>query len=1117
MGFLDTVRQAAALLREEGRVSERALRREFDLDARHLDDLVEELVEVRRVATRDGDVLVAVSRPGTSTAGAVPKEVTRLAALQPGSADTDRRDLTVLFCDLVGSTALSTSLDSEDYGEAIRVYHEAATDVVTRCGGFVAQLLGDGLVVLFGYPDAHEDSADQAVRAGLEIVRVVDGLGRGLSVRVGLHSGPCLVRTVGAGGRRDTLALGETPNIAARVQAAAEPGEVMISTATHRLVAGWFVVEEVGARAMKGVPEPIVLHRVVGPSAVRNRLEARSSTGGLAPLVGRDRERRLLFDGWDRSVRGEGQVIHICGEPGIGKSRLALVLHGRLAGQAHRWLAGSCTRYVRNTAFHPIVELVEQSLGFEPGDQPADRVRLVEQGLRAAGLTMEEQLALVTSFLALPHPSWGALSGVSPEARRQRTIDALVEWLVALSERDPVVLLVEDLHWCDPSSLELLGRVAERIVTERVLLVTTSRPEFVPAWATLDHVHGVSLDRVTEHEAADLVNAILARSVLDEEVRRRIVERADGNPLFLEELSQMMLEGSDHATTLDSAALDIPPTLQSSLLARLDRLGDAKAFAQVAAVIGREFSRKMVQLVIMDAQIGLDDNALDDALVRLTDAGLVLRESTQSETYLFKHALVQDAASHSLLRATRSRLHRSVVQVLREHFPHQIAVEPELAARHAEAAGMVDDAITWYEQASEQATARSEHEEALLHLSRALDLLATEPESIERDQREIPLQQTLAVELFVARGYSVPEAITALERVRELARSCDDTRSHAGAVIGLGLAAYTSTDFERGETLVVEGFAIAERAGVVAHMVAALGTYALTVFFQGRFREAHEGAERAVALYDAAKHHRELVAIVGDDTGVSALATSGWALLHLGFPDQAMARCDEAVRLANSLDTPYSVAQALLWRLALLNDRRAETMADAATEARRYCDEQGFPAMAGGATAFLGLALNDLDVILEGTGVLAATGTLLMAPSACMWIADSYLAQGLCDDALAMIDAGLDLGVSTRQHYYDCPLHRVKAEIILADDRQSEDARGKAAEDEFRQAVEIAQAQESKWFELRTTIGLARLLLSQQRRNEAHEALQPIVSSFTEGFATRDLRDARALLAEIGT
>ena len=887
MGFLDTVRQAAALLHDEGRVSERALRREFDLDDRHLDDLVEELVEVRRVATRDGDVLVAVRRLESTERGATEEPSLQVGAVQPGSVDTDRRDLTVLFCDLVGSTELSTRLDSEDYGEAIRVYHEAATDVVTRGGGFVAQLLGDGMIVLFGYPEAQEDSAEQAVRAGLEIVRAVADLGRGLSVRVGLHSGPCVIRTVGAGGRRDTVVLGETPNVAARVQAAAEPGEVMISAATHRLVTGWFVAEEVGARAMKGVPEPIVLHRVVRPSAVRSRLEARSSSGGLVPLVGRDEECQLLFDGWDQSVGGEGQVIHISGEPGIGKSRLALALHARLAGRAHRWLAGSCTRYVRNTAFHPIVELVQQSLGFEPGDQPADRVRRVEQGLRAVGLTTEEQLALVASFLALPHPSRRALIGVSPEARRQRTIDGLVEWLVALSERAPVVLLVEDLHWADPSSLELLGRVAARIGTERVLLVTTSRPEFVPAWATLDHVHDVSLDRVTEHEAADLVNAILAGSLLDEEARRRIVERADGNPLFLEELSQMMLEASDDATTLDAAAWDIPPTLQSLLLARLDRLGEAKAFAQVAGVIGREFSRKMVQLVIMDAQIGLDDDALDDALVRLTDAGLIVRESTQSETYRFKHALVQDAASHSLLRATRSRLHGSVVQVLRDHFPHQIAVQPELAARHAEAAGMVDDAITWYEQASEQATAHSEHEEALALLYRAIELLVTETESPERDRREIALQQTLIVELFQSRGYSIPEALAALERVRDLAQARDDMAGYSGALTGLGLAAYTSSDFDRAEPLVLEGLAVAERVGSIPHMVAALGTYSLTLFFRGRFRAALEAAERAVSLRPGATsgagwyRGRRLRRVVALDLGLG-LVTPGLPRTKLG-------------------------------------------------------------------------------------------------------------------------------------------------------------------------------------------------------------------------------------------
>ena len=429
-------------------------------------------------------------------------------------------------------------------------------------------------------------------------------------------------------------------------------------------------------------------------------------------------------------------------------------------------------------------------------------------------------------------------------------------WLVALSERDPVVLLVEDLHWCDPSSLELLGRVVERIATERVLLVTTSRPEFVPAWATLDHVHNVSIDRVTELEATDLVNAMLARSEVDDGVRRRIVEHADGNPLFLEELSQMVLEASDHATTLESAALEIPSTLQSSLLARLDRLGEAKAFAQVAAVIGREFSRKMVQLVIMDAQIGLDDDALDDAFVQLTDTGLVVRtRHNLRPTPSSMHSCRMPRVTHCCERPEATSTAASCTScaiTFRTGSPHS----PN--SRHAtpRRAAWSTTRSRGTSKRHEQARSRSEHEEALLHLQRALDLLVTQAESIERDQREIALQQTLAVELFVARGYSVPEAIAALERVRELAQSCDDTRSHAGAVIGLGLAAYTSTDFERGEEFVVEGFVIAERAGAVAHMVAALGTYALTVFFQGRFREGHEAAERAVALYEPAQHHR---------------------------------------------------------------------------------------------------------------------------------------------------------------------------------------------------------------------------------------------------------------------
>lgn len=1086
MGFLDTVKQAGAVIQREGRVSQRALQREFNLDDAQLNEVVAELVDVRGVATADGDVLVAANAAVTA------------------STDTDRRDLTVLFCDLVGSTELSTRLDSEDYGAAIRVYHDAVTAVVARFGGFVAQLLGDGLLVLFGYPEASEDSAEQAVRAALEIVRVVDALPSDLSVRVGLHSGPCVIRTVGAGGRHDTVVLGETPNIAARVQAIAEAGAVVMTAATQRLVAGWFVVEGAGSHDMKGVPQPIAVHRVISVSAVGSPLEVHRERGS-GPFVGRDRERKLLFDAWDRAARGSGHAVHICGEPGIGKSRLAIELREHLRGRPHATLGASCTRYVRNTAFHPVHQIVERVVGFTPDDEPGRRVVLVQDALRAADFDTDEMLALLCSFLAVPHASAGVLGELSPEARRRRTIDGLVELLVAFSAREPIAVLIEDLHWCDPSSLEVVARVVDRVATERILLVTTSRPEFTPAWAASANVAVVNLEPVTKRAATELVDAVLDGWDAREAVRRTIVERAEGNPLFLEELSQMVLE-SDDATA-------IPSTLQSSLLARLDRLGSAKFFAQVAAVIGREFSRDMLRLVVAAVPHAVAIGELDDALEQLTANGLILRRSR--DRYVFKHALVQDAAIHSLLRTTRGELHRSVVRVLRDEFPARIAAQPELAARHAEAGGLVDEAIAWYEQASEHARARSEHEEALALLYRAIELLVTETESPERDRREIALQQTLTVELFQSRGYSVPEALAALERVRNLAQARDDMPSYSGAVTGLGLAAYTSCDFDRAEPLVLEGLAVAERVGSIPHMVAALGTYSLTLFFRGRFRAALEAAERAVSLYDPVLHHRAQVGIAGDDSGVSSLATSGWTLLHLGYPEQGLARCDDAVRLANSLDSPFTVVQAKSWRLAQLDQLRDETMEEQADLVRRFCDEQGFPAFGAAATIFLARARDDLDLMIEAVSAMAATGAVLLAPAACCWLAEAYAVHRRYDEARATLNAGLDMAVGTGQHFFDSPLHRVKGEVVLADENISEAERHKSAEDELREAIDIAQRQESMAFELHAATELARLLLAQQRPADALGCLEPIYSSYTEGFDTRSLRDARSLLTRV--
>jgi class 3 adenylate cyclase/tetratricopeptide (TPR) repeat protein len=1103
-GFLDVVGRAEAYLESEPRVSLRALAREFDLDDAAVQELVEELVDVRRVAVRDGSVLVSTRATSPPRASAL-----------PGAADTESRELTVLFCDLVGSTELSTQLDSEDYADAMRHYHEAATDVMTRFGGFVAQLLGDGLLVLFGYPEAQDDSAEQAVRAALEVVRAVDELGRGLSVRVGLHSGPCVVRNIGAGGRQDTVALGETPNTAARVQAVAEPGAVLMSAATHQLVAGWFVADDIGGHSFKGLAEPMTLHRVVAPSAVRSRLDARN-VRGLAPLVGREAERAGLYERWKQAAVGAGQVVHVSGEPGIGKSRLVRALREQLGDDAHRWLEGSGSLYVRNTAFQPVIDIVEEALGFGAGDPADERLERIELGLHFVGLTEPDALTLMSSFMSVPYANAPALAELSPEARRRRTIDGLVDWLIALSAQDPVVVIVEDLHWCDPSTLELLNRIVERMTTAHLLLVTTSRPEFIPAWLEAEHAHALMLERMTDAQALEIVHVMLAGSeVADEDVAHRIVERAEGIPLFVEELSQVVLDASE--TAPERALWEIPATLQSPLLARLDRLGSAKPVAQVASVLGREFSDELLRLVIVTGRTdSITDAELDRALIALTAAGLFTQRAEAASAYTFKHALVQDAAYQSLLKRTRRELHARVVQILGEHFPDRANAQPELAARHAEAAGLSVEAIGFYERAAEQAEDRSAHEEALLHLQRAVDVIGTEPPGVERDRRETEIEQARVVVLFRSRGWARPESMTALERVRDLSVLTSDRRSHAAALLGLGVSHYLAARFELALDLIAESLAIAEETGSVANVVSCLTVNSNIAYFQGRFRDSLDFAERSAALYQPALHHREVVALAGDDSGVTAIGTMGWSAFQLGYLDRGIACTVDAVKLAESLGHAFTIGQARCWEAALRLDRGGDPgLEGAAKELLRYCEVQGFPAFAGAAQTILGCAAGDPSIVLDGLATAAETGTTLMGPAVLFYLADAQRQQGLNGDASASIDIAFELAAATGQHFYDAHLHRVRGECLLADRSQPLAARRRAAESAFRQAIDIARAQEARSFELRATIRLARLLRSEGREAEARSGLAELYAWFSEGFDAPDLREARALLADL--
>ena len=614
-----------------------------------------------------------------------------LLASGPGTAtpEGERRQLTVLFCDLVGSTPLSQQLDAEDWRDVVTQYQQTARAAVTRFGGHVARYLGDGLLIYFGWPTAREDDPERAIRAGLAILDAMTPLnaklgadnGTHLAVRIGMHTGPVVIADGGE-------VFGETPNVAARVQSAAEPDTVVISAVTQRLVAGMFVLEDRGPQALKGVREPVVLYRVVQPSGVRSRLDI--AAGRLTRFVGREVELATLVDRWERAQDGEGQNVVVLGEAGVGKSRLVYELHEHLGSVPHTWLECGATPYTEGTPFHPVIALVSRGLTFTPEDTATEKLRKLEIGLRALAST--ETAALLADFLGLPPPTRLQLS---PELQRRKTLDLLAQWNLALSEVQPLVVVVEDLHWCDVSTLELLGHLIAQSPTARVVLLATARPEFTPPWPARSNLTTVQLARLTKRQTRDMI-ATLARTELPAATLDALVARVDGVPLYVEELTKAMAEPGA-ARGVDA----IPASLADSLMARLDRLSAAKEVAQRAAVLGREFGYPLLA-----AMVGMDEAALRQGLGRLVDAEILFaRGEPPTATYAFKHALIQETAYQSLLKRTREALHARVVRALVAEFPERAEAEPEVVARHAEAAQLRDEAVAYYERTGEPGTA----------------------------------------------------------------------------------------------------------------------------------------------------------------------------------------------------------------------------------------------------------------------------------------------------------------------------------------------------------------------------------------------------------------------------
>src|SRR6516225_3340745 len=773
-------------------------------------------------------------------AGPKSPEVTPITA----SANGERRHLTVLFCDLVGSTEIASRLDPEEWRELAASYHRAAADAITRFGGHVAKYLGDGVMAFFGYPEAHENDAERAVRAGLQLL---DSLARlnetsshhpRLAARIGIDSGAVVV---GAGAGHDADAFGETPNIAARVQAAAEPDSLVVSSRTHELVSGLFLVEDRGPHSLKGLAEPLRLYRIIRPSGARGRLEASAAVRGLTPFVGREDELRTLAHRWERVREGEGQVALIIGEAGIGKSRLVHRFHETLAGTPYLWIDAAAGALFQNSPFYPVTEMLRQAL-FAGGNGPPDGIAQMAGTLSHAGVDPNSAVPLLAPLLNLALPPEYSPSSLPPEQQRRRLLALLVEWILGTARQRPLIIALEDLHWADPSTLELLQLLVEQGNTAPLFLLFTARPEFHPSWPLRAHHAQLNLNRLGKRDIRAMVTQVAAQKALTDETISAVVERTGGVPLFVEELTRAVLESGE----AKFAGRAIPATLHDSLMARLDKLGPARETLQRGAVIGSEFSYELLEAVHR-----LDDVELQRRLRTLTDAELLyVRGIAPEATYQFKHALIRDAAYEALLKSRRKELHYRVARVIDTRFPALKEAHPEVLAQHWTEAGETETATQYFQLAAERTAARGAMSEAAGQYGRALDLLRQTPESSERDHRELALLVGLGTALWGAKSWSHPESFRAFTRSQELAEKLAQTQQLISILFGLWGSTVTRGQVRASQQFAERLLRLAESGKNRGSLCAGHATLGYTLSIGARLREAQEHLDSARDYFD---------------------------------------------------------------------------------------------------------------------------------------------------------------------------------------------------------------------------------------------------------------------------
>ena len=1053
-------------------------------DRRKILRAIEKLDGSSPAATAEGAAAAAIPSAPAGAETAAPPPSTSAA-----EADGERRYLTVMFCDLVGSTAISAQLDAEEWRDLVGAYLDAASAAVNQFGGHVAKKLGDGLLALFGYPVAHENDAERAARAALSIHRALADLNRKntgagrpeLRARIGLDTGPAVIDSAGE-------IYGDVANIAARVQAQAEPGAVLITSRVQRQIAGLFIAEERGTRALKGVPEPTALFNLVRASGGGRRSGQRQ----LTPLVGREDEMATLLRRWQRARAGNGQLILVVGEPGLGKSRLIEEFHARLSDMPHTWVEWSCTQLLQNTPLHPIAEWGRARFG--GADVPAER-RLadLENSLAQVNLKPAEMVPLLAPLLGMPLAEERTPALLGEEFRR-RQLAALTNWVIAGARVQPIVLAFEDLHWADPTTLDVLRGVAEQGALAPLFILATTRPEFQPPWSMRSHHGTIALAPLDRAQVRDMVAEIAARRSLPGDVVDDVAARAGGVPLFVEEVTRLLLERGEQGTHA------IPPTLQQLLMARLDRLGSAREVAQMGSVIGRGFSSKLLRDVA-----GLEDAPLQAALETLADADIVLVEGLPPQSdYRFKHALIQDAAYENLLRSRRQVLHRRVAETLRDRFAHNAAAEPEVLAHHFAQATMTDAAIEWWGKAGDKALRRSAFQEATAHLGKAIEMAdrATDaaPANAAKRSERLKLQTSYGRALMWSKGYASEETKAAFGRARELAGSATDPSERLANYYGQWTGHLVRAELNSALEIATAFLHDAENAGRSTETALALRYQGLTLLYLGDLLGARKCLEDALRSSDP-ERDRDVKLRFDVDTGIVAKAHLAKAYWLLGRVDEAAELANEATAGARAIAHVPTLTNVEYFSANLQILRGdAEAVLRIAGPLLELTQQHGLSAYVAVATmcstwarARLGKPDEGVAEFREAIAAFASGGNRFYLPFYQGLLAEIEADVDNADAGLVRIDAALNLANQTGEHWTDAFLHRIRGEIFLKRDP----ANTASAEEAFLTAVAVAQQQNARGLELRAALSLAKLYWSTGRPVDARAVLAPALEGLT--------------------